>query len=560
MRRERAPVALLLFIVLALALVCHAPPASSARTSLDPSEQRKPFSLELPDLQGVTITAPEARLPPAELHRLKLHVRQPYPDAINYGKVLTAINGEAAGTIQSTNAAPEGFVVTCDLDSKPRFRLRLGKNVVEITATDRKGQTYYASYVLLLGGGASNADDAEGASSASSSTFESVAVTAGSDRQPPFLRLLQPRAAVHLSGQSLSVKVSGIVTDDSGAVASVSVNSQPATLAPAAAARGIELELGPVLAAAKRPAFGFERVVVVNAGVPSIIVEARDGAGNLTRVTIPVMRRTPAVSQRFTGRKFALVVGVSRYKFHDGWVKDLTYADADARSVRDFLLEPRGGGFQPGDVSYLENEQATLAGVREELARLSGRAGTQDLVFIFIAAHGGPDRYALQDLYFLLNDTKLADMPGTALPMKELRDALDMRVRAERVVVLIDTCHSAGLSGEPATGARGDDNNLINLYATKLFAEKGRAVIAGSDVNEPSWENRRWGGGHGVFTWALLEGLRGEADVNADQLITAGELFSYVSDRVRFETAFHQNPRVIFRLNPEFPLAFAPRK
>jgi uncharacterized caspase-like protein len=145
--------------------------------------------------------------------------------------------------------------------------------------------------------------------------------------------------------------------------------------------------------------------------------------------------------------------------------------------------------------------------------------------------------------------------------MKELQDLLDQSVRAERVVVFVDTCHSAGLSGGTLTATRGVENNLINLYAARLYTEAGRAVLTSSDVSELSQESARWGGGHGVFTWALLEGLRGEADANSDQLVTAGELFTFVRDRVRLETAFRQNPRALTGLNTDLALAaVAPRR
>jgi uncharacterized caspase-like protein len=111
-----------------------------------------------------------------------------------------------------------------------------------------------------------------------------------------------------------------------------------------------------------------------------------------------------------------------------------------------------------------------------------------------------------------------------------------------------------------AAGARSLENNLINLYSARLFKEEGRAALTSSDVNELSYENKRWGGGHGVFTYALLEGLRGRADANADSLITAGELFGYVRDRVRLETGFKQNPRSLYDFNSDFTLALVAGK
>jgi len=84
-------------------------------------------------------------------------------------------------------------------------------------------------------------------------------------------------------------------------------------------------------------------------------------------------------------------------------------------------------------------------------------------------------------------------------------------------------------------------------------------VLTSSDINEISEEGKNWGGGHGVFSWALLEGLRGNADENKDQVVTAGELFNYASSRVRQETGARQNPRALSGINKDFPLAVVKR-
>lgn len=422
------PIALLL---LALLVANAASRDSSDVTPVQQTPSRAPFSLELPDIGGPPITAVEAHIPTTELRTMKLTVRQPFADAINYGKIYTAINGEAANTIcGNIRAGRDGKVITCDLESKPRFHFQLGKNVVEISATDRDNNSYYASYVLIAG------------------------------REP----------------------LSNVAS---------SSTSQP-------------------------------------------------------------------VLTRFSGRKFAAIIGVSRYQFHDAGLNDLQYADADARSVRDFLLQPSGGGFKASDIIYMENSGATTDAVRDALMRLLPRAAPNDLVFIYIASHGSPDPFEPQRLYFLMNDTKVVNMPKTGLGMFELQEVLDHMVRAQRVVVFIDACHSAGVAGTKlVTGRQLErlENNVFNLYASKLYRETGRAVLTSSDVNEVSEEGANWGGGHGVFTWALLEGLRGAADVNRDHVITAGEVFDYVSNVVRKETSSRQNPRALSGMNKDFPLA-----
>lgn len=539
--------------------------SSAAPVLADEGEQRKPFALELPDIASGPITAPETIIPSPDLHTLRLRVANPYADAINYGKIFTKVNGESAGTIQNIRAGSNGKLVTLDLDSRPRFRLQPGKNVVEISATDRDNRTYYASYVLISGqrpaAGAQN-------NVAAVATIESVPVANGADRQPPTILLQQPTGALRLTGESGTFKVAGLVADDSNAVASVTLNGQAVTLTAATNTRGLAVDLAQAAtpgaantsANANTPSFAFAGTVNITAQTSALVVEAKDRAGNVARLSVPVRRREASVSAQFKGRKFALLIGVSRYKYHENGLRDLAYPDADARAVRDFLVSPQGGKFSAADMVYLENEGATVDGVRAALKSFLPRAGANDLIFLFLAGHGAPDPYAPQNLYFILHDTKVADMPNTALPMSELQEVLDHQVRAERVVTFVDTCHSAGLSGAQIVTRGIGENNLINLYAARLFTETGRAVLTSSDVNELSEESARWGGGHGIFSWALIEGLRGEADGNSDRYITAGELFNYVHDRVRIETSFHQNPRALPGLSTDLTLAYVAGK
>ena len=46
----------------------------------------------------------------------------------------------------------------------------------------------------------------------------------------------------------------------------------------------------------------------------------------------------------------------------------------------------------------------------------------------------------------------------------------------------------------------------------------------------------------GVFTYYLLEGLRGKADLDADGIITVDEVHSYVSKKVPEVIGQNQNP------------------
>lgn len=82
----------------------------------------------------------------------------------------------------------------------------------------------------------------------------------------------------------------------------------------------------------------------------------------------------------------------------------------------------------------------------------------------------------------------------------------------------------------------------------------GIAVISASDDRQFSAESASFGGGHGVFTHYLLEGLKGRADYNNDTRVTLGELIPFLSEHVRRETLNAQSPTVAGRFDPAISL------
>lgn len=401
---------------------------------------RAPFVLEMPEISGVRYTAPIIRLPMKDVPTLKFRVLEPFAATIDYGKIIVTLNGEGINRGCGKTRDLESKVVLCGKREERLggYQLKPGKNIIEIRATNRQEQEFYASYVLILG-----------------------------DRK--------------------------------------AVVEKP------------EWEQG-------------------------------------------------GKAETFRGRKFALVVGVSEYKYPDAGLKNLSFADDDAQAMAQFLQSPTGGGFSSADIRLLLNQDASLAAVRSALSDIARRARADDLIFIFIAGHGAPDPLAPQNLYFLLTDTKVVDMARTAFPMGELKQTLDTQVVAQRVVVMIDTCHSAGVNQKTKSLVsgrdlvqEGDENNISNFFLTnQLFRETGRAILTSSDVSEVSQESAKWGN-HGVFTWALIQGFKGEADLNGDKLITTGEIFQYTRGAVQKATNFQQNPRALPGSNTNLTLAFTSR-
>lgn len=238
--------------------------------------------------------------------------------------------------------------------------------------------------------------------------------------------------------------------------------------------------------------------------------------------------------------RWAIVVGVSKYK--DGSI-NLKYADRDAEALYELLKTPSGGGFEEAHICKLVNEEATTANITRALRSFLKKPGKDDIVLLYFACHGAPDIDRPKILYLLTHDTDPKDIAGTALPMREINLSLSENLSADRVIIIADTCHSAGISKGNARDVV-DNSGAINLYLQEAGAtQKGIALLTSAEKNQVSLEDEKWGGGHGVFTHFLLEGMRGAADRNPKNgIVTVGELFEYVRENVKRETDDKQHP------------------
>ena len=268
---------------------------------------------------------------------------------------------------------------------------------------------------------------------------------------------------------------------------------------------------------------------------------------------------TKTPPEKRAGRLFAVVIGISHYAKSNGQFNDLRYADRDAQAMLDFLKSPAGGGLAEEDTLVLLNDAATTESIRHALFSFLTKPQEQDTVVIYIAGHGAPDPADPRNLYLITADTKPDDMGGTAFPMWEMQNVFDRILKAKRVLTFADTCHSYGFSGLRAGPGQKHANNLINQYLQRYASKGQRAVITASDISESSFEDAKWGDGHGVFTYFLLRGLQGEADRNHDGVVTAGELFAYLQQSVRQATDGKQNPRAMVGIDSSLTVSTVPR-
>jgi hypothetical protein len=539
LRRAATGIALWLLAALLLA----APPAALQQA---PPAQAAVFELELPELGIAPTSQPDIVITTPDVDTIVLHILSPQADQIDYGQIGTKVNGKPASLLTEINRGPRGKIVRINLRRYPGYGLVAGRNTVEITAHNQRGREFYASFVLRT------------VTENRNQGFDYRVALSQNAKQavPPELVLLDPEheIAVPPGARAQKVRFSGVATA-AGSVVKVTIDGEPVALK-----RGSQVTLRGMGLVNENNRVSFDAVHTVAGDASEIVVEATDSAGNRTQLKVPVKRGEGERPEIFSGRKYALVVGISKFADHSGGLTDLKYADADAEAISRFLQTPAGGRFPADNILLLTNERATLAALQRAMKSFIAQPGPDDLILIFLATHGSPDPFAEQNLYFLTYDTNVDRMAETAFAMSDFKRMLESNVRSRRMILLVDTCHSAGLTGSRGETSRGLSNNLVNLYAERLlYQEEGKAVITSSDVNESSQESPRWGGGHGVFTYFLLEGMRGMADSNVDLVVTVGELFRFVRQRVRLDTDYRQNPRMLLSTNENLALAAVPR-
>jgi uncharacterized caspase-like protein len=102
------------------------------------------------------------------------------------------------------------------------------------------------------------------------------------------------------------------------------------------------------------------------------------------------------------------------------------------------------------------------------------------------------------------------------------------------VLVLLDACHSGGVTGDGSALASNAD------LLRSIIAASNVTVLTSSTTDEFSREDEKWN--NGAFTKVLLDALGKDADENHDGLISMSELTDYVSTHVVSLTEGQQHP------------------
>ncbi|MCP4520197.1 MAG: hypothetical protein GY827_00615 [Cytophagales bacterium] len=229
-----------------------------------------------------------------------------------------------------------------------------------------------------------------------------------------------------------------------------------------------------------------------------------------------------------TSKLFVIAVGINKY---ENTKYNLNYAYIDASSFVKKIRNVSGKIFNEIVIEEVYNEQATKAEIAAAFEKVQKLSSPNDVCIFYYAGHGVINS-EVKDAEYYLVPTEVTTLYGDedllkkkAISTTQLKVWLT-NIKAQKQLILLDACHSGGAVKALAYRGAPEEKAIFQLARSS-----GTVLISASESQQFAVEFNQLG--HGVFTYALLKGLDGEADGgNKDQKITVNELKAYMEDLV----------------------------
>ena len=356
-----------------------------------------------------------------------------------------------------------------------------------------------------------------------------------------------PRIELRETGRALEgekIKMAAVITDEGGGVGRVEWRVNGLTL-------GVESQRGFERIADQATAAGGKSTKVtrelwLEPGENRIEVVAYNAKGLIASKPSKLAVTWDGQASTSAPRLHVLAIGVNDY--WDSRLR-LNHAVGDAKAVAAALRNAGKGLYESVSVTSLLDTEANLAGLEAAFEKLGGEVRPRDVFLFFLAGHGKTvdGRY-----YFIPQDFRYSGEASIAEKGigQDKWQRWFSRIPARKSLLLYDTCESGSLTGDRLL-----TRSMERIAALdKLTRAMGRTVLSAATDEAPALEGYR---GHGVFTYALLDGLA-RSDNNKNALIEVTELAGYVDSRVpeisHEAFGFRQVPQMKI-VGSNFPLA-----
>ncbi len=231
---------------------------------------------------------------------------------------------------------------------------------------------------------------------------------------------------------------------------------------------------------------------------------------------------------------WAVVVGVGRYTS----MPVLKYSDDDAYQFYAFLKSPEGGALPDKQIKVLVDEDATRVNILQTMRQILLKADENDEIVFYFSGHGLDGAFLPQDFDGINNRLLHSDVK-----------AIFEQSKAKYKLCIADACFSGSLLAmkQPLS------SQIQAFYKAFDNTQGGMALFMSSKSQEYSLEDQ--GLRSGIFSHYLSRGLKGEADVDGNKIVTIRELYDYVYKNVRTYTSSAQTPTISGQFDWAMPVS-----
>jgi len=227
---------------------------------------------------------------------------------------------------------------------------------------------------------------------------------------------------------------------------------------------------------------------------------------------------TVAARRSADATRWAILIGIKDYD--DATLGKVDYAAADATLLSETLVKR----YRVPPNQALVLADANLVRLRQGISSLLERIQPDHKLLVYFAGHALQD--ADKTVYLAPKDFNKDQMAATGLSLQWLVDSMEA-CRAKDKILLLDACNAgtgAAASREPSTAEMFESLKpppgqaalrTVTGVASCSRGQRGHALPAKQ---------------HGLFAWALSEGLTGQADKNRDNRMESTELYSFLTD------------------------------
>lgn len=211
---------------------------------------------------------------------------------------------------------------------------------------------------------------------------------------------------------------------------------------------------------------------------------------------------------------YVVIVGIADYQNLSYNSGDLRYTINDCNKLSKFLMSEKGGSIPAKNIYTLTNSLAKKANIIKYSKKIFTNAKENDRVIFYYSGHGMAGAFLPYDIKqngnSLLNVLYFDEI-------KEIFQAANCKTK----LIFADACFSGSLKNTSKTVKKNIELKNINSKEFEI------AVMLSCKENETSLELSDLK--QGIFSYYLINGLGGSADLDKNKFVTIEELHKYVA-------------------------------